>query len=341
MSQVDMAVYVDGVRVPGELDIPESLALARELGGFVWLGLLYPSAEEIAQLGEVFGIHPLALEDVSQGHQRPKIERYDDTKFLVLRPARYIEATDLVEFGELHVFLGDGFIVSIRLAEHPHLGGMRARLEQQPEVLRIGPPVVLHALLDLVVDEYEPVVAGIEQAIDEIEDDLFNGSGSKRELAKRIYLLSREVIAFQRAAKPLLDAVSDPHHIAASGLTQVELGRYLRDVVDHLIPICERVDNYRQLLQNALAVHLSLVAQDREDEMAQMTQTSIEQSDAMKKISSWAAIIFAPTLISGIYGMNFEIMPELKWGNGYLLAMLVMAGFATSLYVVFKRKNWL
>ncbi|MBP1326620.1 magnesium transporter [Leucobacter exalbidus] len=341
MSLVDIAVYLDGVRVPGAGTLPEAAAQARELGGFVWLGLLNPSDAEVQQLGEVFGLHPLALEDVSQGHQRPKLERYDDSTFLVLRPARYLPDTELVEFGELHVFIGPNFIVSIRLAEHPKLSGMRQDLEQQPEVLRLGPPAVLHALLDRVVDDYEPVVRGIEKAVDEIEDELFDGSGSRRQLARRIYLLSREVITFQRAARPLLEAIKDPHQVEAAGLTQVELRRYLRDVVDHLIPICDRIDNYRQLLQNALTVHLSLATQAREEEMAQMTQTSIEQSEAMKKISSWAAIIFAPTLISGIYGMNFATMPELDWGIGYPLAMLAMGGFAVTLYVIFKRKNWL
>lgn len=341
MSIVDVAVYLEGQRVSGPISIPEAAARARATGGFVWAGLLNPSGAEIDELGEVFGLHPLALEDVSLGHQRPKLERYDDTAFVVLRPARYIEADDLVEFGELHVFVGPGFVVSIRLAERPKLAGVREALEGRPEVLKLGPASVLHAIVDRVVDEYEPVMLGIEQALDEIEDELFDGDGSSRELARRIYLLSREVVTFQRATKPLLETLRDPYQLEAVGLHEVELRHSLRDVVDHLIPICDRIDNYRQLLQNVLSVHLSLATQAREEEMAQMTQTSIEQSDSMKKISSWAAIIFAPTLISGIYGMNFANMPELRWGIGYPLTIAVMFGFAGTLYVIFKRKNWL
>lgn len=341
MSVVDVAVYVDGNRVPGPATIPEAAAAARASGGFVWAGLLNPSDAEVTELGEVFGLHPLALEDVSHGHQRPKLERYGDTAFMVLRPARYIEADDLVEFGELHVFAGPGFVLSIRLAERPKLAGVRADLESRPEVLKLGPASVLHAIIDRVVDEYEPVMLGIEQALDEIEDELFDGDGSSRELARRIYLLSREVIAFQRATKPLLDTLRDPYQLETAGLHNVELQHSLRDVVDHLIPICDRIDNFRQLLQNTLSVHLSLATQAREEEMAQMTQKTVDQSDAMKKISSWAAIIFAPSLISGIYGMNFSVMPELKWHVGYPFAIAAMLLLAGSLYVVFKRKDWL
>lgn len=341
MGVVNVAVYLDGEKLPGPVTVPEAAALARETGGFVWAGLLNPSDAEVQQLGDVFGLHVLALEDIAHGHQRPKLERYGDTTFLVLRPARYVAHSELVEFGELHIFVGPDFVLSIRLADHPELGDTREGLERQPEVLRLGPAAVLHAILDRVVDDYEPVTLGLEQALDEIQDELFNGSGSRKKLAQRIYLLSREVILFQRATRPLLDALRDPEQLDAVGLLDIELQRSLRDVVDHLIPICDRIDNYRQLLQNSLTVHLSLATQAREVQMAKMTQTSIDQSEAMKKISSWAAIIFAPTLISGIYGMNFRVMPELDWRIGYPLAILLMGGFAATLYVLFKRKNWL
>lgn len=341
MSVVDIAVYHEGKRVVGPGTAAEALREARSIGGFVWAGYFRPDDKELAELAEVFGLHPLALEDVSLGHQRPKVERYDDVDFIVLRPARYLDDVELVEFGELHLFVGPDFIVSVRLAENPHLSSVRHAMEMQTDVLKLGPLAVMHAILDRVVDDYEPVAAGIENDIDEIEDELFDGAGTSRDVARRIYLLSREVNEFQRATRPLLDTLREQRLRHVSDSIDIEVQRSLRDVVDHLIPICDRADTYRQLLQNALSVHMSLVTKEREEQMAQMTQTTIDQSDAMKKISAWAAIIFAPTLISGIYGMNFAVMPELHWEIGYLIALGGMFAFAGVLYVVFKRKGWL
>ncbi|MEB4615000.1 magnesium and cobalt transport protein CorA [Leucobacter sp. M11] len=341
MSIVDVAVYRDGARLPGTPSLAEAHAETRAGGGFTWVGLFRPDHAEVAELSEIFGLHPLAAEDVMQGHQRPKLERYDDHQFMVVRPARYLDEPELVEFGELHVFLGADFVITVRRAENPELGEVRARMEAEPELLRLGPAAALYAILDRVVDDYEPVMSGLENDIGEIEDALFNGETASRDLAKRIYLLSREVIEFQRATVPLLEVAQARHRAEEIGANDPELRRYLRDVIDHLIPVVERLDGFRQLLRDALTVHLGIVNQERNDQMAEMTERSVRQSEDMKKISSWAAIIFAPTLISGIYGMNFIAMPELDWPVGYPLALLAMFSFAGVLYTIFKRKNWL
>lgn len=341
VSVVDIALYRDGARAASPASLAEALAQAKVAGGFVWAALEHPSAAEVAELAETFGLHPLAAEDLAQGNQRPKIEQYDDVTFVVLRPARYERATDLVEFGEVHAFVGPGFFVSVQLSKAPFIWGVRTELEVRPEVLSRGPVAVLHAILDRVVDDYAPVAGTIDEVLSEIEDELFDGKGNRHKVARRIYMLSREVIAFQRATRPLLEALRERHQLELVSKLDVEVQRSLRDVVDHLIPICDRADSYRQLLESALNVHLSLATQAREQQMARMTQTSIDQSDAMKKISGWAAIIFAPTLISGIYGMNFKSMPELHWSLGYPLSVAAMAVFAGSLYIIFKRKKWL
>lgn len=341
MSIVDIAVYQDGRRLPGSPSVAEARAVSAATGGFTWIGLLRPDSAELSELASVFGLHPLAVEDVKQGHQRPKIERYDETLFLVLRPARYLDEPELVEFGELHVFLGPDFVITVRRAENPDLRQVRARMEADPGLLRLGPAAALYAILDRVVDAYEPVIAGLENDIGEIEDELFDGNGVGMDTAKRIYLLSREVIEFQRATTPLLEVVRERARTPEAQAADPELRRHLRDVVDHLIPVVERLDGFRESLRDALSVHLSLVNQQRNDQMAELTERSVQQSEDMKKISSWAAIIFAPTLISGIYGMNFTFMPELEWPAGYALALGAMAAFAVSLYAVFKRKNWL
>ncbi|MBL3700663.1 magnesium and cobalt transport protein CorA [Leucobacter luti] len=341
MSLVDVAVYHEGKRLPGNPSPHEARRIAAEIGGFAWVGLLRPGADELRELATAYELHPLAIEDVLLGKQRPKLEQYSDTVFMVLRPARYLDEPELVEFGELHLFVGDNFVITVRLAENPELSEVRTRIEAEPELLRLGPAAALYAILDRVVDDYEPVVLGLENDIAEIEDELFNGAGVSPELAKRIYLLSSEVIDFQRATRPLLEATQARHRAAEREAVDPELRRYLRDVIDHLIVVTERADGFRQLLRDLLNVHMGLVSQDRNDRMTEMTEISVRQSDQMKKISSWAAIIFAPTLISGIYGMNFRLMPELDWAAGYPLALLAMAGFAGALYAVFKKKDWL
>ncbi len=338
MALVDNAVYVDGRRTADPRSLDETYELLRQRRGMAWIGLYRPDADEIRSVAREFDLHPLAVEDAITAHQRAKLERYGTTLFTVLRPARYLDDTERVEFGEVHVFTGEGFVVTVRHAEAPDLGRVRDRLERAPELLRLGPEAVLYAILDQVVDEYAPVVAGLENDIDEIEDQLFKGDPA---VSRRVYELSREVIEFQRATRPLLGML----HSLEAGFDKynvdVELRRNLRDVQDHAIRIVERADSFRALLQNALTVQATLVGQQQNDEMRSLTETSLVQNEEVKKISAWAAILFAPTLVGTVYGMNFDRMPELHWPLGYPLALGLMVVTSVTLYLVFKRRSWL
>jgi len=338
MTVIDNAIYVDGRRVASPSVLAETFdELERHRGGFAWIGLYRPDPAELGVVADEFGLHELAVEDALAGHQRAKLERYADIRFVVLRPARYIDVDERVEFGEVHLFVGADFVVAIRHAEKPDLGRVRARLEETPELLARGPVGVLYTVVDQVVDEYAPVVAGLENDIDEIEEQLFSGDAA---VARRIYDLSGEVMEFQRAVKPLremIEAIRDELGDAAAAEPEgdeLELRRSFRDVLDHVIRITEKVDEFRQTLQNALSVHATLVAQ-------RQTETSIAQSEQTKKISGWAAIFFAPSLVAGIYGMNFDRMPELHWAFGYPFALLLMFVSGWVLYLIFKSRHWL
>ena len=256
----------------------------------------------------------------------------------MLRPARYLDDVEKVEFGELHVFVGKDFVVTVRHAESPNLARVRQRLEANPELLALGPQAVLYAILDEVVDQYAPVVAGLENDIDEIEDELF---GDAPDVARRIYELSREVIEFQRATHPLRSMVDSLQRGSEKYQLDTELQRRLRDVQDHVIRIVERVDAFRVLLQNALAVNAALVGQRQNEEMRHLSEASLAQNEEVKKISSWAAILFAPTLVGTVYGMNFENMPELGWELGYPFALGLMVAMGIVLYLSFKHRKWL
>ncbi|MDQ0733912.1 magnesium/cobalt transporter CorA [Arthrobacter agilis] len=338
MPLVANAVYVDGKKRinPGTLD--QTFEIMRDSGGMGWIGLYRPDPEEISAVEAEFGLHPLAVEDATNGHQRAKLERYGDTLFLVLRPALYLDAEEKVEFGELHLFIGKDFVVTIRHAESPDLGVVRRRLEADPDLLRTGPQAVLYAMLDQVVDEYGPVVQGLENDIDEIENELFGGAP---DVSRRIYELHREVIEFQRATQPLEAVMESLLRGSEKYRMDPELIQNLRDVQDHVIRVVERVNTFRALLQNALTVHSTLVAQQQNEEMTRMTETSLTQGEEVKRISSWAAILFAPTLIASIYGMNFDAMPELHWQLGYPFALVLMVAMGVGLYWAFKRNHWL
>jgi magnesium transporter len=338
MPIVNNAVYVDGRRSADPKSLDETYEVLRERKGVAWIGLYRPDVEEIRSVAREFGLHELAVEDAVAAHQRPKIERYGTTLFTVLRPARYLDETEEVEFGELHIFTGRDFVVTIRHAETPDLGLVRKRLEQAPELLKLGPEAILYAILDQVVDEYAPVVAGLENDIDEIEDQLFKGDPS---VSRRIYDLSREVIEFQRATHPIVGILSALEAGFDKYEVDLELQRNLRDVLDHVIRIIERADAFRSLLQSALTVNTTLVSQQQNEEMRSLTEASLAQNEEVKKISAWAAILFAPTLVGTIYGMNFKHMPELHWFYGYPLAIALMVTTSVTLYFVFKRRSWL
>jgi magnesium transporter len=331
MTIIDNAVYVDGLRVATPLNIEQtSEAMARH-GGMAWIGLYRPDTGEMSAVAREFGLHTLAVEDAVHAHQRPKLERYDDNLFTVLRPARYLDASETVEFGELHIFTGRNFVVTVRHAETPGVARVRKKLEQRPELLGRGPEAVLYGLLDQVVDDYAPVVSGLENDIDEIEDQLFSGDTT---VSRRIYELAREVIQFQRAIHPLPAMVESLRGGFAKYNVDIELQRNLRDVEDHIQRLISRADSFRDLLQNALTLDGTLTAN-------RQNLASAAQNEQVKKISSWAAIFFAPSVVASIYGMNFEYMPELGWVFGYPAALGMMAGAALLMYVIFKRKGWL
>ena len=331
---VDNAIYVDGRRMVQPSSLQETYEAVRRQGGLAWIGLHEPTEEEFSSVAGEFGLHQLAVEDAVKAHQRPKLERYDGTLFVVLRPARYIDETETVEFGEVHVFVGESFVVTVRHGEASELGRVRNRLEGAPELLGLGPEAVLYAVLDRVVDDYAPVVTGLENDIDEIETEVFSGNAG---VSRRIYELSREVIQFQRATVPLPGILGE----LIGGAEDPELQRYLRDVQDHALRLIEQVAGFRELLQNILSVNLTLVGLSQNEEVKALTEANIAQNDEVKKISAWAAILFAPTLVGTVYGMNFEHMPELHWSLGYPFALALMLLVSVSLYLVFKRRGWM
>jgi magnesium transporter len=344
MSVVDNAIYIDGKRaaVPGSLDRTfEELRACPDQGrSFCWIGLLRPTPEEIQAVAQEFSLHGLAVEDTITAHQRPKLERYGDVLFVVLRPARYVDPVEVVEIGEVHLFLGPDFVITVRHAEKPDLAQVRQRLEHEPGLLDNGPYSVLYAVIDKIVDDYFPVLDGLQDDIDEIEVQVFGGDPG---VSKRIYQLSREVIEFQRAVEPLSDMFDNLRERLKeqAGVADLELRRALRDVADHATRVLERIEAFRQLLTNILQVNAALVGQRQNEEMARMTQAGFEQNEQVKRISSWAAILFAPTLIASIYGMNFTHMPELAWPLGYPFAVVLMVLLGLGLYLVFKRRGWL
>ncbi|MEW2029457.1 magnesium and cobalt transport protein CorA [Streptomyces roseifaciens] len=338
-SIVHAAVYRDGRRTA----TPDSLAdtyrrLREQPDCMAWIGLHRPTEAELLSLAEEFGLHELAVEDALEAHQRPKLERYGDTLFVVLRAARYLDAPEEVDFGELHVFVGPDFVITVRHGAAPDLSAVRRRMETTPELLALGPEAVLYAILDAVVDGYAPVVAGVQNDIDEIETEVFSGDPA---VSRRIYELAREMVEFQRATRPLVGMLHGLMAGFAKYGTDDELQRYLRDVADHVTHTSERVDGFRSALADILAVNATLVTQQQNAEMRALAEAGFEQNEEIKKISSWAAILFAPTLVGTIYGMNFDYMPELHWAFGYPFAILLMAAVCTSLYFIFKRRDWL
>jgi magnesium transporter len=327
---VDRAIYRDGERVAAPQDLAEMAAACRDGDGIAWLGLYRPTHEEFADVTREFALHELAVEDAVGAHQRAKLEYYGDTLFCVLHPARYIDETETVEFGEVHVFAGPRFVITVRHDQTPDLAAVRRSLETRPDLLRRGPVAILHAIMDRVVDDYAPVLTGMENDIDEIENEVFD-VGVRADVSQRIYQLTREVIAFQRAIKPLVAMLE--RLIAAPGVEEEE-GRYLRDVHDHALLVQEQADGFRELLQNILSVTLTL-------ETKTLGEVANEQNDQVKKISAWAAILFAPSIVGTVYGMNFEHMAELRWQHGYAFALGLMGAVSLALYLLFKRRHWI
>jgi magnesium transporter len=328
---IDNAVYVNGHRIAEPSSLEQTFETLAQHGGMAWIGLYRPTQDEMTAVAKEFGLHGLAVEDAISAHQRPKLERYADVLFTVLRPARYLDDTETVEFGELHIFTGKDFVVTVRHAETAGVAQVRQRLEARPDLLKHGPEAVLYALMDQVVDDYVPVVLGLENDIDEIEDQLFSADPA---VSRRIYELAREVIQFQRAIHPLPAMMQLLKRGFEKYDVDTELQHHLRDVEDHVERLISRADSFRDILQNALTLDGTLTA-NRQNE------ASAEQNEQVKKISSWAAIFFAPSFVAGVYGMNFDHMPELHWALGYPMAIAMMAGTAALMYTIFKRKGWL
>jgi magnesium transporter len=320
---VDSAIYVDGRR-SAPYPLGKVHEAGREKGDFAWVGLYEPTEEEFGSVASEFGLHELAVKEAIKPHQRPKIERYGDTLFVVLKAARYLEEKEEVEFGEIYAFVGKDFIVTVRHGEASELGERRQRIESEPDLLRRGPPAVLYTIMARVVDNYGPVADGLENDIDEIEVEVFGGEPS---VSRRIYELSREVIQFHQATQPLAGALESLTEDGADDDIDPRVRGHLREVRDRALRVTERVEAFRELLSNILNVNLALIG--------------INQNDQVKKISAWAAILVVPTLITGIYGMNFEYMPELHWLLGYPFSLLLMLTISLILYRAFKRSGWL
>lgn len=338
-SVVGCGIYDEGTRVGSPDSLDEALdALADRPSGFLWIGLYRPSDTNLAILAEAFDLHPLAVEDAIEIHQRPKVERYGDTLFVALRAARYLDQAEEVEFGELHIFLGRNFIISVRHSESPDLSEVRSRLESQPELMALGTEAVLYGVLDTVVDAYAPVLDGVENDIDEIELEVFNGDPW---VSRRIYELSQEVTQLLRSLHPLRTLLVMLDREWDRGPNDREIDRYFRDVADHATVFSERVENFRSQLRDILTVNATLVAQRQNEEMRVLSETSNSQNEEVKKISAWAAILFAPTLVGTVYGMNFEVMPELAWTWGYPMAVAMMFGVSITLHRVFKSRGWI
>ena len=321
---VDCAHYQEGERChEGTLSVPEA-AERLDDDGFVWVGLKAPSDEEMAEVAKRFDLPPLAVEDARELHQRPKLEDYGDDWFMVLQAARYDEAREEVEFGEIQIFAGPSYAVVVREEGVNNLRGVRARLEERPPLMHEGPVAVVWAVLDKIVDDYEPVIDGIGSDIEEVERAIFEEDTDQ---TQRIYFLRRELARFYRAVHPLLTALqalqrgdSMPH------LSDV-MRQYFRDVADHLIRLNEEIAMQRDLLDGALNANLGAI--------------SVRQNDIVRKVSGWAAIGIVPTLIASIYGMNFDHMPELRWEFSYPAVLLLMLALSYTLWRFLKRWGWL
>ncbi|WP_404960954.1 magnesium/cobalt transporter CorA [Streptomyces sp. 147326] len=325
---VDCAIYRSGRRTERPEDFSDALDEARASGdAFLWIGMYEPTEDEFEHVRHEFGLHPLAVEDALSAHQRPKLEVYDDSLFVVLKPVMYDEATDTVTTGELMLFIGDSFVVTVRHGEGAALAAVRRRLEHDPEVLGHGPTAVLYAVSDAVVDHYIEVAAELQSDLEELEAEVFspNPSDSKN-TAARIYGFKRQVLEFRRATNPLLQPM-DRLAFGEVPFVHEHAQPFFRDVADHLTKANEYIEGLDRLLSDALAAHLA--------------QMGVRQNDDVRKISAWAAMAAVPTMVAGIYGMNFDHMPELRQWWGYPLVLLVMASACLGLYRMFKHRGWL
>ncbi|HEU4910986.1 MAG TPA: magnesium/cobalt transporter CorA [Actinomycetes bacterium] len=322
---VDCALYRHGVRESADRDLGQALAAARARGdSFIWIGLHDPTQEELDQVAAEFALHPLAVEDAVNAQQRPKIEEFEDSLFMVLKTVRYDEATQQIELGDVMLFLGDSFVVTVRHGQARALKDIRRRLEHERRLLDCGPSAVLYAVCDAVVDDYSVIALAVEDDIEEVEERVFAPRSGQD--AERIHNLKREVIEFRRAVRPLVEPVE---RLAAGLIPFVHehLRPFFRDVADHTVRAADQIDGFDDLLSSVLSANLA--------------QVGIQQNADMRRISAWVAIAAVPTAIAGIYGMNFANMPELTWRYGYPATMLVITVICVVLYRAFRRSGWL
>jgi magnesium transporter len=321
---VDVAVYDAGVRVPGTTSLADAAKMAADGDRFAWIGLAEPTAAELDEIAELWDVHPLAVEDAVHAHQRPKLDRYGQAIFVVLKTARYVDSEEVFEFGEVMLFVSPSAVITVRHGGGCDLPMIRRLLEDAPERLAIGPSEVLLAVADHIVDGYETTVGAVEDDIDEIQVEVFSGPSSRH--AERIFKLKREVLEFRQAVLPLADATSimAQHHLPP---IPNDCRPYFANVHDHVVRAGARVEAIDALLDGALH--------------ANVAQVGMRQNEDMRKISAWVAIAAVPTMIAGVYGMNFEHMPELGWRFGYPFALVLIVGTCVGLYRNFKRRDWL
>ncbi|GGJ26252.1 magnesium and cobalt transport protein CorA [Streptomyces brasiliensis] len=331
-SVVNCVTYRDGVREPGGSDLVDAVERVRKHGdGFVWLGLHEPTDREFVGIAELFDLHPLAVEDAVEAHQRPKLERYGETLFAVFKTVCYVEheqltsTSEVVNTGEIMAFVGRDFVITVRHGRHGSLGPLREELESDPGQLAKGPAAVLHAIADHVVDDYLTVTDAVQADIDQVETDVFAENGARADPG-RIYQLKRELLELKRAVVPLARPVED---LATRPIRVVDpqIQAYFRDVLDHLMRAKEQIASFDELLNSILQAHLA--------------QVTVAQNEDMRKITAWAAVIAVPTMVCGVYGMNFDHMPELRWRFGYPLVIGVISIACLALYRGFRRNGWL
>ena len=323
---VDCALYEDGERRAGDLDVAEAArAACDDTAGFVWLGVHEPTADEFDAVRREFDLHELAVEDAVEAHERPKLEVYGETLFVVLKTVRYVDSEEVIRSGQIMLFVNPTFIITVRHGEASDLHPVRRAVEKRPDLLRCGPGAVLHAVIDRVVDDYEPAAQGLETDIQQVEQQVFSEDTADNP-AQRIYRLEREVLELQRAVTPLAAPV-DRLARGQFDLISPELRSYFRDVHDHLLRVASRVEGFRDLLSSAL--------------QANLTQVTVRQNADMRRISAWVAILAVPTMIAGIYGMNFQHMPELSWRYGYPAVLVLIVLVCGVLYRGFRRAGWL
>ena len=331
-SVVNCVTYKEGARIPVDGDLVDTVErVRRSRDGFVWLGLHEPSDHEFEGIADLFDLHPLAVEDAVEAHQRPKVERYGETLFAVFKTVCYVEheeltaTSEVVNTGEIMVFVGEDFVITVRHGSHGSLGPLREELESDPAQLAKGPAAVLHAIADHVVDDYLNVTDAMQSDIDLVETAVFADDGARVDPG-RIYQLKRELLELKRAvaplSRPLEELSTRPIHVVAP-----EIQAYFRDVSDHLLRAKEQIAGFDELLNSILQAHLA--------------QVTVAQNEDMRKITAWAAVIAVPTMVCGVYGMNFDHMPELHWTFGYPLVMGVIAVACGVLYRGFRRNGWL